>query len=116
MRLGLAIGLFIHGCWSVFSLTQVFKPRPDWAPLRRRLVALDLLLATSSFWAVAELLTGKSARIPLLALGILVLLLIPLPCFFVAVNRSRSVLAARNVLFAAIAAALVALAFGWIRL
>jgi heme/copper-type cytochrome/quinol oxidase subunit 4 len=112
VRLTLAIGLLIHGCWSVFSLTQVFKPRADWAQMRRKLVALDLGLASFSFWAVAELLAGRNARVPLALLGALVLLLIPLPCYFGAVNRRRALVALRNLVFAAIAAALLAIASG----
>lgn len=112
MRLALAIGLLIHGGWSLFSLSQVFKPRPEWAPLRRKLVILDILLASASFWAAFELLAGRSARLPLALLGALVLLLIPLPCYFAAVNRRRGRVALRNLVFAGIAAALLAIASG----
>lgn len=99
----------------MFSLMQVFKPRPDWALLRRKLVTLDILLASSSLWAAAELLAGWSARLPLLLLGILVLLLMPLPCYFGAVNRRPGALAVRNALFLGIAAGFIAVALGWIR-
>jgi hypothetical protein len=112
MRAALAIGLIIHAGWSVFSLTQVFKPRADWAPLRRRLVTLDALLAASSLWAASELLTGRSGRVPFALLGVLVLLLVPLPCYFGAVNTSSRVLLARNVLFIAIAVTFFGLAAG----
>jgi len=112
VRVSAAIALLFHGCWSLFALTKLFKPRPEWAPLRKRLVVLDALLSGSSFWAAAELLTGRSARLPAAALGILVLLLIPLPCYFDAVNRHPGMLRARNVAFASLVAILMAFAAG----
>jgi len=111
-----ALAFTLLGAWGVFTWRKSFKLTGPWAQRRWYLFLVELLFAGSCF-ACAAALGFDWFRAWLLApLGASFLGMIPLPCYFDAVDRIRWLHAARNLLFLAVAALCLALAFGFVPL
>lgn len=98
-----AIGLALLGCWGVYTGRGVWKMTGKWAALRWQIVTTGLVMVVSCFVCAAGLWWGWFRSWMLLPLGASYAAMIPLPCYFEAVDRIGWLHAARNVLFALIA-------------
>ncbi len=110
-----ALLLVVRVAWGIFTLSHTLKLTKGWSRLRAQIVGLEAcfipacLLAASLHWRVFA---------PWMAapLGLCFLLLLPLPCYFEAVNRIRWLLVVRNILFVLLGLACFAIAMEWLPL
>jgi hypothetical protein len=107
-----AAGLALLGAWGVFSGAQTWKRARQWSGLRRRLFVVGMVFTFSCFACAGGLWLGRFRAWLLVPLGLSFLGMIPLPCYFRAVDERRWAHAARNVLFAAVALFCLLLGFG----
>lgn len=105
-----ALGLALLGAWGVFTWRKPFKPTGKWSGRRWQIFLVEILFAGSCFLCAAGLYFGWFHSWLLAPLGVSFLGMIPLPCYFESVDRIRWLHAARNLLFAAVAALCFALA------
>jgi hypothetical protein len=111
-----ALLLVVRVAWGIFTLRHTLKLTRGWSRLRMQIVGAEacfipacLLVAASLHWRVfAPWMTAP--------LGVCFLLLLPLPCYFEAVNRIRWLHLARNVFFVLLAVAFLAIAVQWVPL
>jgi len=108
----IAIGLVLLGAWGVFSGRGVWKKKGKWAALRRQIVTTGVVMIASCFVSAAGLWWGWFRPWMLLPLGASYAAMIPLPCYFEAVDRIGWLHAVRNVLFVLIALLCFAVGFG----
>ncbi|WP_341329451.1 hypothetical protein [Mycobacterium shinjukuense] len=102
--------LSLLGAWGTFTTSQAFTAHARRADRRWQLLAVDALFTGSSFLCAAALGLGWFRAWMLAPFGLSYLLMIPVPCYFKAVNRSRGVHLARNLLFVLVALLSFALA------
>jgi len=108
--------LTLLGAWGAYTMSKVYKPGRFRSWKRRLILLEDLLFTASCLGCAAALWTGHFRAWMAASVGLSYLLMIPLPCYFEPVNRIRWLHAARNLLFAAVALALFAVAAGIIPL
>lgn len=111
-----AVAFAARVTWGVLSVRRWWKPAAGWAPLRTRIVALEIFTSSSALLCAAALWAGEFAAWMLWPVGAAALLTLPVPCTIEAVNRIGWVHVARNVVFLLFAMTCFALAGGWIPL
>jgi hypothetical protein len=100
--------------WGTFSLLRTWKRAPGWSRLRQQLVAVEVFSSASALLCAVALWAGKFAPWMLWPMGASILLAIPLPCFFEAVDRIGWLYWARNIFFIALGLFFFSVASGWI--
>lgn len=111
-----AFVLALLGAWGIYAMRQSVTTGRRWSRRRRLAVAVDALFVASCLGCAAALWTGRFQAWMAAPLGLSYALMIPLPCYFEAVNRVRWLHALRNVVFGAVALVLLAVAAGGVAL
>lgn len=107
-----AIVFALLACWGMFSGTSAFKARGGWSAHRWQVVLIGATFIGSAAMSSFALAMGWFQPWLLVPLGASFLGMIPLPCYFQAVDRIGALHAARNVLFVLIALLCFALGSG----
>jgi hypothetical protein len=111
-----ALAFSVRVAWGAASLARIWKRGGVWARLRVEIVALEIFSSAAALVCAAALWSGRFRAWMLWPVGAAILLTVPLPCTFEAVNRIRWVRMARNILFVLLALGCFGLAGGWIPL
>jgi hypothetical protein len=111
-----ALLLALRAGWGVFTLSRALKVAPGWSRLRVQIVAVEALFIPACLLAASALYWRAFAPWMAAPLGVCFVLILPLPCYFEAVDRIGWLHAARNALFIALALACFAIAFRFVRL
>jgi hypothetical protein len=111
-----ALGLALLGAWGIFSSRRSFQRAPGWSARRLYMSAVGTLLVAGCFLPAGALWCGWFAPWMLLPLGASFLGMIPMPCYWEAVDRIGWLHAARTILFVAVAVACLGIALGWVPL
>lgn len=111
-----ALLLATRVAWGVFTLSRTVKRVPGWSRLRRQIVGAEACFIPACVLAAASLHWRVFAPWMAAPLGVSFLLLLPLPCYFQAVDRIRWLHLARNALFILLALACFAIAMEWLPL
>jgi hypothetical protein len=111
-----AVLLALRVAWGVFTLSRTLKLAPVWSRRRVQVVAVEALFIPACLLAAGTLHRGTFAAWMAAPLGVCFLLILPLPCYFEAVDRIRWLHAARNALFVLLALFFLAIAFRWLPL
>lgn len=109
-----AVLLTLRACWGVFTLSRALKLAPVWSRLRVHIVAAEALFIPACLLPAAALHWGTFAPWMTAPLGVCFLLILPLPCYWEAVDRIRWLHAARNALFVLLSVGCFAVALGWV--
>jgi hypothetical protein len=102
--------------WGVYTLSRVVKLAPVWSRERIQIVAVEALFIAACLLAAAGLYRRTFAPWMAAPLGVCFLLILPLPCYFEAVDRIGWLHAARNALFILLALGCFGVALKWIPL
>jgi hypothetical protein len=108
--------LVVRAGWGVWTLSRALKFSPVWSRLRVQIVAVETLFIPACLLPAAALHWGTFSPWMAAPLGACFLLIIPLPCYWEAVDRIRWLHAARNALFVLLALVCFAIALRWLPL
>jgi len=100
------------GVFGVFTARKSFKAAPVWSARRRGIFSVAVLFVGGSWLCAAGLFGGWSRPWMTLPLGASFVGMLPLPCYFAAVDRIRWLHVLRNIYFVAVALFCFAIAFG----
>jgi hypothetical protein len=109
-----AIALGMRVVWGAFSLLRTWKRAPGWSRLRQQIVGVEVFSSASALLCAVALWSGWFAPWMLWPMGASILLAIPLPCFFEAVDRIPWLHWTRNIFFIALGLFFFAIASGWL--
>jgi len=98
-----AAGFAFLAAWGVFSGAAAFKAAGAWSARRWQMFLVGALFTGSAAACALGLLLGWFRAWLLVPLGVSFLAMLPLPCYFAAVDRIGWLHAARNLLFMLIA-------------
>ncbi len=108
--------LVVRAGWGVYTLSRALKLAPVWSRLRVQIVAVEALFIPACLLPAAALHGGTFAPWMAAPLGVCFLLILPLPCYWEAVDRIRWLHLLRNALFVLLALLCFAIAVRWLPL
>jgi hypothetical protein len=111
-----ALMLVVRVGWGVFTLNRTVKRGPVWSRMRVQIVGAEALFIPACLLVAASLQWRVFAPWMAVPLGVCFLLILPLPCYFKAVDRIRWLHFARNALFVLLALGCFAIAMEWLPL